>query len=120
MRSYKECINYDKEMGKKKRKKVEDKELCAHAVNCRRCRRCHQVPNFKLALWAKERSLPKGQSGVEGGILTTAPLDKNEIIKAESYKLPENTAVGHPNETVFGILTSAPLVKGKVIEAGEI
>ena len=79
MRSYRECPSYDKKMGKKKRNLVPDKELCKHAVNCRACRRCPQAPKYKLELWLKEKQPIKGQSGVEGGILTTAPLEKGEL-----------------------------------------
>jgi len=74
MRSYRECPSYDKTMGKKKRNLVPDEKLCKHAVNCRPCRRCSQVPQYKLELWRKEKE-PLGQSGVEGGILADSSLE---------------------------------------------
>jgi len=50
MKSWKECPSFDKSLGKRKGYLAD----CQHAVNCRACRRCPQVPKSKLRLWAEE------------------------------------------------------------------
>lgn len=57
MTSYKSCEHYDKKAGKKKRKIVEDKDLCSHATDRRACRRCPQVPQYKLEEFQKAKDI---------------------------------------------------------------